>query len=122
MAPPEKIVIVGAGPVGSLAALYAAQRNYQVELYELRPGQSSSKFSTAIVSCRVLPAQVTAHPAATMGGHRWSHDMCANMRHNKICETRAPSRSTLQGQLTSRYLNEASMLCAMPDSPDSWNM
>jgi len=37
MAPSEKIVIVGAGPVGSLAALYAAQRNYQVELYELRP-------------------------------------------------------------------------------------
>lgn len=36
--PVEKIVIVGAGPVGSLAALYAAQRGYQVELYELRPG------------------------------------------------------------------------------------
>lgn len=36
--PAEKIVIVGAGPVGSLAALYAAQRGYNVELYELRPG------------------------------------------------------------------------------------
>lgn len=41
MAPSQKMVIVGAGPVGSLAALYAAQRNYQVELYELRPGQSA---------------------------------------------------------------------------------
>lgn len=41
MAPPEeKIAIVGAGPVGSLAALYAAQRGYQVELYELRPGKT----------------------------------------------------------------------------------
>ncbi|KAI5457954.1 hypothetical protein BGZ63DRAFT_392269 [Mariannaea sp. PMI_226] len=33
----QKIVVVGAGPVGSLAALYAAQRGYQVEVYELRP-------------------------------------------------------------------------------------
>ncbi|KAJ3482867.1 hypothetical protein NLG97_g7453 [Lecanicillium saksenae] len=37
MARPQKMVIVGAGPVGSLAALYAAQRGYQVEVYELRP-------------------------------------------------------------------------------------
>ncbi|KAM3555302.1 hypothetical protein MY1884_005664 [Beauveria asiatica] len=37
MAPPQKMVIVGAGPVGSLAALYAARRGYQVEVYELRP-------------------------------------------------------------------------------------
>lgn len=37
----EKIAIVGGGPVGSLAALYAAQRGYQVELYELRPGMST---------------------------------------------------------------------------------
>ena len=35
---PEKVVIVGAGPVGSLAALYAAVRGHQVEIYELRPG------------------------------------------------------------------------------------
>lgn len=34
----EKFVIVGAGPVGSLAALYAAQRGHDVEIYELRPG------------------------------------------------------------------------------------
>ncbi|KJZ77572.1 Kynurenine 3-monooxygenase [Hirsutella minnesotensis 3608] len=37
MAAPQKTVIVGAGPVGSLAALYAAKRGHQVELYELRP-------------------------------------------------------------------------------------
>ncbi|KAM3516201.1 hypothetical protein MY11210_000223 [Beauveria gryllotalpidicola] len=37
MAPLQKMVIVGAGPVGSLAALYAARRGYQVEVYELRP-------------------------------------------------------------------------------------
>ncbi|EEQ29635.1 kynurenine 3-monooxygenase, mitochondrial precursor [Microsporum canis] len=32
----QKVVIVGAGPVGSLAALYAAMRGDSVELYELR--------------------------------------------------------------------------------------
>ncbi|GAP84230.1 putative kynurenine 3-monooxygenase [Rosellinia necatrix] len=32
----QKFVVVGAGPVGSLAALYAAKRGYQVEIYELR--------------------------------------------------------------------------------------
>ncbi|KAE8150550.1 kynurenine 3-monooxygenase [Aspergillus avenaceus] len=31
-----KLVIVGAGPVGALAALYAAQRGFDVELYEMR--------------------------------------------------------------------------------------
>ncbi|GAO16719.1 hypothetical protein UVI_02002650 [Ustilaginoidea virens] len=36
MAIPLKTVIIGAGPVGSLAALYAAQRGHEVELYELR--------------------------------------------------------------------------------------
>lgn len=33
-----KFVVVGAGPVGSLAALYSAQRGYDVEIYELRSG------------------------------------------------------------------------------------
>ncbi|KAH8906373.1 FAD/NAD(P)-binding domain-containing protein [Coniochaeta sp. PMI_546] len=32
----QKVIVVGAGPVGSLAALYAAQRGYDVEVYELR--------------------------------------------------------------------------------------
>ncbi|PYH49033.1 kynurenine 3-monooxygenase [Aspergillus saccharolyticus JOP 1030-1] len=32
----QKVVIVGAGPVGSLAALYAAARGDEVEVYELR--------------------------------------------------------------------------------------
>lgn len=41
MSPSQKIAIVGAGPVGSLAALYAAQRGFQVEVYELRPGSLS---------------------------------------------------------------------------------
>ncbi|EHY51938.1 kynurenine 3-monooxygenase, mitochondrial precursor [Exophiala dermatitidis] len=32
----KKVVVVGAGPVGSLAALYAASRGADVEVYELR--------------------------------------------------------------------------------------
>jgi 2-polyprenyl-6-methoxyphenol hydroxylase-like FAD-dependent oxidoreductase len=45
-----KIIVVGAGPVGSLAALYAAKRGYQVEVYELRPGKSNYNFFSCIVS------------------------------------------------------------------------
>lgn len=33
---PQKTIVVGAGPVGSVAALYAAQRGDEVEVYELR--------------------------------------------------------------------------------------
>ena len=36
----QKVVIVGAGPVGSLTALYAAARGDDVEVYELRGGRS----------------------------------------------------------------------------------
>ncbi len=34
----QKVVVVGAGPVGALAALYAAGRGDNVEVYELRAG------------------------------------------------------------------------------------
>ena len=34
----QKVVIVGAGPVGALAALYAANRGDDVHVYELRDG------------------------------------------------------------------------------------
>lgn len=35
---PQRVLIVGAGPVGALAALYAANRGDHVEVYELRGG------------------------------------------------------------------------------------
>ena len=35
----QKVVVVGAGPVGALAALYAATRGDDVEIYELRAGR-----------------------------------------------------------------------------------
>lgn len=34
-----KCLVVGAGPVGALAALYAAKRGWDVEVYELRGGK-----------------------------------------------------------------------------------
>lgn len=37
----QKTVVIGAGPVGALAALYAAQRGHEVEVYELRNGMFS---------------------------------------------------------------------------------
>lgn len=38
---PEKVIVVGAGPVGSLVALYAAVRGHHVDIYELRPGKTT---------------------------------------------------------------------------------
>jgi phytoene dehydrogenase-like protein len=38
----QKTIIVGAGPVGALAALYAAKRGDDVEVYELRGGRFAS--------------------------------------------------------------------------------
>ncbi len=40
-----KVVIIGAGPVGALAALYAAERNHEVEIYEFRDGMSFEKLT-----------------------------------------------------------------------------
>jgi glycine/D-amino acid oxidase-like deaminating enzyme len=37
----QKTVVVGAGPVGSLAALYAATRGDDVEIYDLRGGKEN---------------------------------------------------------------------------------
>lgn len=37
----RKTVIVGAGPVGSLAAIYAANRGDEVEIYDLRKGTAN---------------------------------------------------------------------------------
>lgn len=36
-----KCLIVGAGPVGALSALYAAKRGWDVEVYELRGGNNT---------------------------------------------------------------------------------
>jgi 2-polyprenyl-6-methoxyphenol hydroxylase-like FAD-dependent oxidoreductase len=54
---PEKVVVVGAGPVGSLAALYAAKRGHEVEIYELRPGMFH--FSITLTLALVLQYELS---------------------------------------------------------------
>ncbi|KAH8726960.1 kynurenine 3-monooxygenase [Phaeosphaeriaceae sp. PMI808] len=43
---PQKIVVVGAGPVGCLAAIYAAVRGNEVEIYELRSDLRNPEFTS----------------------------------------------------------------------------
>lgn len=47
----QKYVVIGAGPVGALAALYAAHRGHQVEVYELRGGMYMFLSSPALSLC-----------------------------------------------------------------------
>lgn len=47
MSQKQKVVVVGAGPVGTLAALYAAARGDDVEVYEFRDGMCG--FSSHVV-------------------------------------------------------------------------
>lgn len=44
----QKIVVVGAGPVGTLAALYAAGRGDEVAVYEYREGKKASNLYTIL--------------------------------------------------------------------------
>jgi len=41
----QKMIVIGAGPVGTLGALYAAQRGHDVEIYDLRSGTFDKVFS-----------------------------------------------------------------------------
>ena len=45
----QKVVVVGAGPVGALAALYAGSRGDEVEVYELRDGTISFPIQRFVV-------------------------------------------------------------------------
>lgn len=44
----RKVVVVGAGPVGCLAAMAFAKRGWRVDLYEGRPGQCSLAYRTNV--------------------------------------------------------------------------
>jgi kynurenine 3-monooxygenase len=37
----RKVVIIGAGPVGCLAAIAFAKMKWEVEIYEMRPGKAA---------------------------------------------------------------------------------
>lgn len=60
----SKIVVVGAGPVGALAAIYAAERGFEVEVYELRNGNYIIYYlsSTNIYSFLYAVAMFLCHP------------------------------------------------------------
>lgn len=55
MAQKQKTIVIGAGPVGALAAIYAAQRGHEVEVYEFRGGRffESCHISSACSVCFV---------------------------------------------------------------------
>ena len=57
----QKVIVVGAGPVGALTALYAAGRGDDVEVYELRSGRVIT-FSSRIPS--LLRSQL--HPSCSL--------------------------------------------------------
>ena len=60
----QKTIVIGAGPVGTLAAIYAAQRDHDVEIYELRSGTAYSFLPIrATVSNVVLVFYSTFHIA-----------------------------------------------------------
>ena len=49
-----KLLVIGAGPVGALAALYAGRRGFDVEVYELRNGMDSD-FKICMQFCENVP-------------------------------------------------------------------
>ncbi|KAK9808601.1 hypothetical protein WJX72_000365 [[Myrmecia] bisecta] len=71
----RRAVVVGAGPAGSLMAMFLAQRGYQVEVYERRsrPRRDDSQYSLRsypmIISQRAMQAlsQVGARPLCLRG-------------------------------------------------------
>lgn len=62
-----KVVIVGAGPVGSLAALYAASRGYQVEVYDLRSSECLSRYLKSVLNRNSRPSSLDGIRHATKG-------------------------------------------------------
>ena len=68
----KKTVVVGAGPVGALAALYAATRGDQVEVYELRDGMclyltSFLSYSVFLFGCEYHSCLFSSCIAAFLG-------------------------------------------------------
>jgi kynurenine 3-monooxygenase len=63
---PQHITIIGAGPVGSLTAIYLAQRGYQVSVFEKRPDMRTSDISAGR-SINLALANRGIHPLNEVG-------------------------------------------------------
>lgn len=57
----QKVLVVGAGPVGALAALYAAERGDDVHLYELRAGKNLCFSKRCFAAQQVLVYLLSFH-------------------------------------------------------------
>ncbi|KAI0418289.1 kynurenine 3-monooxygenase [Xylaria grammica] len=68
----QKVVVIGCGPVGSLAALYAARRGYPTELYDLRDdpnhGDSTLRPDIAVIPLGLSERGIRAIEGANVPG------------------------------------------------------
>ncbi len=102
MAKKQKVLVIGAGPVGSLAALYAANRGDDVEIYELRSGEL---FPVTLESRN--PRLILPNNGIDLG---------------QICEIPRRRRSILPNQSTWPSQSAASTPCAMLANQNSSTM
>lgn len=91
-----KCVVIGGGPVGALAGLYAARRGWDVEVYDLRPGTNE------IFSLFLASKQRYANATQT-------------------CEMNTQLLSTSHGPSTWHYQNEESMHCEEHNHRHCWS-
>lgn len=89
-------MVIGGGPVGALAGLYAARRGWDVEVYDLRPGTNEMKRQFLANGCRYTDSF-------------------------QISEMNTQHPSTSHGPSTWHYQNEESMLCEEQNHLHCWN-
>ena len=65
----QKIIVIGAGPVGTLAAIYAAQRGGDVEIYELRSGTKSLSITPLLLEVACPSTSDSSMLHKTCGRH-----------------------------------------------------
>jgi 2-polyprenyl-6-methoxyphenol hydroxylase-like FAD-dependent oxidoreductase len=99
----QKIVVVGAGPVGSLAALYAATRGDDVEIYELRGGKKNFYY-LAIQESVAAPAALFYLRRRFCHSRIYFRELCRTW-HCPSCQAIAPEcRSPAKTFLNKEYI------------------